>query len=432
MERAVLTRYPLAGRMKAVFRLLCICLGLILAAAATARAEEGTAEPAAPAPPAPSATDIGDVWRLLRHKTHVEADLAADAASHRRFLVIAPSIGSKPSTGFTLGFSGNVAFFGGDPGTTHISSISGSFKYSQKGQMLSGGRFAVFTQDDRWFVQGDARLSLTSQNTYDFGTEALASSGTNAAYTQRRLYETVYRQIAPRLFVGGGLSINNHSDVRPTSKSQATWDDSAYVTYSEKHGFALDGQTSAGTSVGLLYDTRDNGINAQRGVLVSATYRTFFDGFLGGDSTWQELFVDMRTYRKLSSSGRQKLAFWFQDDMVTGGVAPYLDLPSTASNERSARGYSEGRYRGDHLVYGEMEYRGTITRGGLLGFVAFVNTTTIGSQETGEKLFESFAPGGGMGMRVLLNKRSRTNLCTDYGWGKQGSRGFYLSIQEAF
>jgi hypothetical protein len=33
---------------------------------------------------------------------------------------------------------------------------------------------------------------------------------------------------------------------------------------------------------------------------------------------------------------------------------------------------------------------------------------------------------------MLMNKRSRTNLCADYGVGKAGSRGFYLSIQEAF
>jgi outer membrane protein assembly factor BamA len=182
----------------------------------------------------------------------------------------------------------------------------------------------------------------------------------------------------------------------------------------------------------LLFDTRDNAINAQRGSMASATYRSFFDGFLGGDSSWQELFVDLRTYRKLSHSGRQKLAFWFQEDRVTSGAAPYLDLPATAANDRSARGYGEGRYRGDHLLYGEVEYRGALTKGGLLGFVAFLNTTTIGSRETGEKVFDSFAPGAGLGMRVLLNKRSRTNLCTDYGWGKQGSRGFYLAIQEAF
>ena len=84
------------------------------------------------------------------------------------------------------------------------------------------------------------------------------------------------------------------------------------------------------------------------------------------------------------------------------------------------------------MLYGEVEYRSALTKGGLLGFVAFLNTTTIGSQETGAKVFDSFAPGAGLGLRVLLNKRSKTNLCTDYGWGKQGSRGFDLAIQEAF
>ncbi len=64
--------------------------------------------------------------------------------------------------------------------------------------------------------------------------------------------------------------------------------------------------------------------------------------------------------------------------------------------------------------------------------VLFANATTVDSMETHQHLFESFAPGAGFGFRVLLNKRSRTNLCTDWGWGKHGSHGFYLSIQEAF
>ena len=34
---------------------------------------------------------------------------------------------------------------------------------------------------------------------------------------------------------------------------------------------------SAGTSAGLLFDTRDNGINAQRGWLASAAFRGFFE-----------------------------------------------------------------------------------------------------------------------------------------------------------
>jgi hypothetical protein len=33
---------------------------------------------------------------------------------------------------------------------------------------------------------------------------------------------------------------------------------------------------------------------------------------------------------------------------------------------------------------------------------------------------------------VLFSKRTGTNLCIDYAWGRQGARGFYLGLQEAF
>ena len=142
----------------------------------------------------------------------------------------------------------------------------------------------------------------------------------------------------------------------------------------------------------------------------------------------------MRTYRALSADHRHKLAFWLWGDMVTGGVAPYMDLPATGWDKygRSARGYAEGRFRGERLMYGEVEYRATLTGNGLLGMVAFLNTTTLSNRETGERLFDNFATGAGTGLRVLLNKRSKTNLCFDVGWGKHGSHGVYFGVEEAF
>jgi len=32
----------------------------------------------------------------------------------------------------------------------------------------------------------------------------------------------------------------------------------------------------------------------------------------------------------------------------------------------------------------------------------------------------------------MLNKRSKTNLCFDIGFGQGGSRGVYFGVQEAF
>jgi hypothetical protein len=121
-------------------------------------------------------------------------------------------------------------------------------------------------------------------------------------------------------------------------------------------------------------------------------------------------------------------------DIVTGGTPPYFDLPETSGDAygRSARGYAEGRYRGERLLYGEVEFRDTLTRNGLIGYVAFLNTTTIAGGAGTQHLFDAFEPAAGGGLRVLLNKKSRTNLCVDYGVGKQGSHGLYLAIQEAF
>jgi len=68
----------------------------------------------------------------------------------------------------------------------------------------------------------------------------------------------------------------------------------------------------------------------------------------------------------------------------------------------------------------------------LLGMVAFENTTTLANRETGEKLFDAFAAAGGVGLRLLFSKRTGTNLCIDYAWGRQGAKGFYLGLQEAF
>jgi len=415
-------------------KLICALLALLFALAPTVFAQEQ---------PPPSTTfqptlDAGDLWHVLRHgrADPLAGDPGASAPTPSRdhFFVVAPTIGSKPSTGLSVGLNSNLAFFSGDEKTTHISSISGGLRVSQKKQVLSGVRINMFTADDHWFIQGDNRLSWTSQNTYGLGADTLpTAAGTeNVKYNAIKLYETAYRRVRPHLFAGLGINVSTHGNIRPGDGVLSTFDQSAYVAYNDLHGFNDQRQTSAGTSAGLIFDTRDNGINAQRGWLASAAVRTFFNGFLGGDSTWQQMTLDLRTYHRLTRDGRQRVAFWFISDNVLSGTAPYLDLPATGSDGRSARGYSDGRYRGEHLVYGEMEYRGTITRNGLLGFVTFVNTTTVDNADARKNLFDDFAPAAGFGLRLLLNKHSRTNLTADYGWGKEGSRGLYLGIQEAF
>jgi hypothetical protein len=288
--------------------------------------------------------------------------------------------------------------------------------------------------DDRWVIQGDNRLAWSSLETYPLGIVEDVT-GERLKYDRLRFYDSIFLQVKPRLFVGAGLNVNTHTDVRPDAEGSASFPQSAYVAYTAQHGYPAGGQVSSGLNVAMFVDTRDNTINASRGWLASATYRTFFDGFLGGDATWQLLEVDARTYKLLKRDGRQqRLAFWMLGEFVTGGTAPFLDLPAIAEDTygRSARGYTSGRYRGPRLLYGEVEYRATLSQNGLLGAVAFANATAIDGDMPGQELFSTVAPAAGGGLRFLLSKRSRANFCLDYGWGIHGSRGLYIAVRETF
>jgi outer membrane protein assembly factor BamA len=376
--------------------------------------------------------DLLDVWNLVRHKPPTPAN-GPDAPSTMK--AVAPVIGVKPSAGVMIGAAGNVAFFAGDPATTHISSVVASLTFSQKHQTSLTGRMSVSTKDDRWRVEGDNRAQWTSQDTYGLGTSSEVGAADNAKYDFFRVHESLLRQISRGWYAGGGLHFDDHTNIRPGDNvPEADWNATAYAQYSQAHGFPLDQQISAGPSVTIVGDTRDSAIDPREGWLATASYRGLIKGFLGGSSGWQLLHSEGRAYLPLGAGNRQRLAFWLFGDFTFAGNVPYFDLPATGMDAygRSGRGYGEGRFRGERLMYGEIEYRSTITQNGLIGWVAFLNATTISNLQQGERLFHSGAPGAGAGLRALVNKRSRTNLCFDVGFGKDGSKGVYLAVQEAF
>ena len=404
-------------------------VGLLASSAAWAQTAAAPAESQTTSA-ADSKFDVRDLIRAVLHKPPPDDK----GEQKNRQGTIAPVIGYMPSTALTFGVAGQAAFRRGDPTTTSLSSTVTSLTFSTKRQTSVFARFGLFAEDDRWFVKGDNRFLWTSQDTYGLGTSSAPAGRLNMRYDYFRVSETVYRAIGRRVFGGVGFHFGAHTNVRPGEDAEAAWDQSPYAAYSAQHGFPLDSQQSVGLSLDVLADRRDNPINATRGWRASSSYRVFVKGLLGGDSNWQELNVDARSYRAIDSSSRQVLALWFFGDFVVGGVAPYLDLPSTGMDTygRSGRGYGEGRFRGERLMYGEIEYRATVTSNGLIGVVAFLNTTTVTNLQAGEHLFDSFAPGAGAGFRLLLSKRSGTNVCLDFGFGKQRSHGVYLGVQEAF
>jgi outer membrane protein assembly factor BamA len=413
-----------------------IVLGVLPAAAYPAAAEqalsEQTAQNTTAEQPPVESVDVTDLIRKWRKKDQPPVSTQPDSPASMR--AIAPVIGAKPSSGVIFGVAGNIAFYRGNPATTHISSSVASITATSKKQAGIKTQTTMFGRDDRWRYEGDHRFQWTSLETFGLGTNTPEAAGEVVRFDAYRLYQSAYYRVRPHLYAGGGLHFDSHTDVRPDEGGEEQWTESAYYTYSVANDLPVDTQISAGPGIDIVWDSRDSFISPDRGWLARASYRAFFDGFLGGDSGWEKVTLDLRSYVPLSSDRRYKIAVWAFADLVVDGVAPYFDLPSTAGDAygRSGRGYAEGRFRGERLAFVELEYRAPLMRNNLLGMVAFVNSTSISNRQSGEHLFDNFAVGGGAGLRVLLNKRSKTNLAFDVGFGKEGSRGVYLTVQEAF
>lgn len=391
------------------------------------------AHPESPTPPSSAVATDKDIFDVLRQL--LGKPLKPAQVDYRNLmLAVAPVISYNPANGAGIGAAGNAAFYRGPPESTQISSVVASATATTKGQVLVNAKLDASSAHDRWNLVGDNRLYWTSQTTYGLGTSSTSEDAVGMKFDYFRVHETLYHQVRKDFFVGASFLYGIHKGVEPVESSAAVWPDSPYVRYSNRFGFDLDSQTSAGAGVHLLFNSRDSPINPSRGAYASAAYQMFFEGFLGGTSAWQQLNYDLRTYVRLSADARHRLAFWTFGNLVTGGVAPYLDLPATAWDTygRSGRGYGQGRFRGQQMLYGEVEYRWTITKNRLLGMVAFVNSQTLSDEQTGERVFDSFASAAGVGLRVLVNKRSKTNLAVDFARGQHGEHGIYLAVQEAF
>jgi hypothetical protein len=336
---------------------------------------------------------------------------------------VVPSVGYTLTTGFAADLTGNVAFYMSKEHTENLSSVDADVSYNSMNQKIFISRSNVWAQNNKYNLVTDLRWEREPQNTWGLGTFSTNKQADPIDFDFIKVYATLYRRLFGDFFAGAGYNLNYHYNITESGNLDKSLSD--FKNYGE-----YPQSTSSGLNVDFLYDSRRNSLNPLGGGLFSITYRKNFT-FLGSNSPWQSLLVDSRKYIKLSSRSNNILAFW-SILWFTNGNVPYLDLPGTGNDayNNSGRGYAEGRFRGENMLYLEAEYRFGITSNGLIGGVVFANAESL-SEFPGNS-FKRIAPGFGPGIRIKVNKHSDTNICIDYGIGVSGSRGFFVNLGEVF
>jgi hypothetical protein len=306
----------------------------------------------------------------------------------------------------------------------NISTIITSLSYTVRNQVIFPLKSSIWTKGNKYNFTSDWRYLSYPSYTYGLGGYTHLSDGYLIYYSVIRLHQTLLKKVAPDIYVGLGYNTDYYWGVKETSPPVGK------VTDFQKYGLTST-EYESGLTFNFLYDTRGNPINPQRGGFANVVYIPNLTIFVNA-TNWNSLVVDLRKYLKFPLNSNNVLALWNFEWLTPSGMPPYLMLPNTGGDPYSnpGRGYIQGRYRGRNMAYAEAEYRFGLSRNGLFGAVVFANAESFSEEVSKE--FETIAPAAGVGLRIKVNKFSRTNVAIDYGFGVGGSQGLFVNLGELF
>jgi len=359
------------------------------------------------------------------------------------FFLVLPVIGFSPATGFLYGAVAQYTFKG-----NHVEDKYSSFNigatYTTNKQLLVNVKNTLLLNRNKIYLSGDWRYYVFSQDNYGLGSDIIPSSRKDGGfvlealaqpmdYDYLKFHQTVSFRVKGDFYIGGGLHVDGYTNILDKQLDLSNDILTEHYKYSKKYGFSVNEYYINGLSLNLVFDSRDNQVNANKGWYGNINFRS--NPALGENQAYSSvLFTEFKYYLPLGKKNNQHvLAFWAYGQYLTHGDLPYLNLPAIGwdKTSRGGRGYIQGLIRGQNLAYLESEYRFPISCNQLISGTVFANFTTASDKDRQIKLFDVFQPAFGIGLRILIDKATRTNLILNQAWGRQ-SKAIYLNAGETF
>lgn len=359
------------------------------------------------------------------------------------FFLIIPIIGSQPATGFFYGFV-NQYTFKGKKIDDKYSSINLGATFTEKKQLLINVKNSVMLNNNKMFLSGDWRFYIFSQANYGLGTDILPPKYRDndfdlndlkepMDYNYFKFHQTASWEVKNNYYVGAGVHLDWYTTITDNQLDIANGQFTNHYNYSKKYDYNDKEYFVNGLSLNFLYDSRDNQINTNNGMFANINFR-FNPAITKSQHASNVLFMEYRYFLPLSKLNEQHVfSVWATGQFVTSGTVPYLNLPSIGWDQRSrsGKGYTQGLFRGQKMVYFESEYRFPISCNQLISGTVFTNFTSASDNDRQIRLFQYVQPAAGVGLRILIDKATRTNLVLNYAWGRH-SKAFYLNAGESF
>jgi hypothetical protein len=284
-----------------------------------------------------------------------------------------------------------------------------------RNQLLLSSSHLVFLSKERYMLEGFIDYRKFPQNFYGIGGRSPQESETLVSYQTFQLRERVLKKLSYKWFLGLQYRYMSVWNVEPLSNEEVI-NEEFFPDFGEMR--------SSGLGIHILYDSRDNVLNAKRGNF-SELRSDHFGGVLGGNYAYHTISLDVRKFFPLDRLKKHIIATRFYS-VFNRGEVPFFDMPQTG-NLYSTRGYVLSRYKVRNFASAETEYRFNIWKS--IGATTFFNVHSV--TETNHQ-FKYLNPGGGVGLRYKLNKAEDVNVRLDFAFGVDGNHGIYILYAEAF
>lgn len=337
-----------------------------------------------------------------------------------QFLVY-PTVAYAPETTWEIGLSSLYVFYAKRDATNRLSEVSGFTFFTLENQYGVWLDHAIYTDKDKWFLLGRLRFQSFPLLYHGIGTNTPKDYTARVDANQIIIKERVLRKVEKNLFLGVEVEYQSLSAV-----------DFNVAAPNPNNTFEFpigsNGSNNLGLGVGIVQDNRRNVLNVRDG---------FFSelALLHSNTAWGSTFKfssinsDTRFYKPIGKNN--VLAAQVLGQFNFGNV-PFNQL-AQMGGESMMRGYYFGRFRYNHQLATQVEYRMLpiplrFTK--RLGAAAFASTGTVFNNINDiEAPNLKFAAGAGLRFLLFPKKDIWTRI--DYAVTKEGS-GFYLFIGEAF
>ncbi len=359
----------------------------------------------------PAPTFFDKVMDLIEFSN--EASRQNDSTLFRSKFVLSPVLVYKPATSFGFGVGGTWTFRLKDTNyKTRTSNVPISAIYTLKNQILISLSSTVFTNNENYMIKGIVEYIKFPQFYYGIGNDTKKENEEIIQYQKFVFEPLVFRRIVDKFFLGVGLRYRN------------TWDlsypkDGLLAT---EKPIGYDGSISLGVEGATVFDSRDNVLNASKGVLFDI--RHAFYGTQLKSIPFQSTKIDLRSYFKLSQ----------RNDVVAMQIYGYLSDKRTPFGELAVfggdqlmRGYYQGRFLDNNMIAGQAEYRFRVYKP--IGMVVFGSAGQVYNSKS-EINLQNLKLDYGIGLRLKIVKSENLNARFDIAKGE--NINFYFGIAEAF